>query len=187
MFTYCNNNPINLVDTDGQFGVGFLCAIGAIAGGLINYAGQVMSNYRDGKSGTEAWTDVNVGEVASAAFSGALAAIPGSGALVDIADTVGSVVIEHGVNALVAGKPFELKKVGKEIVSDFIVNTVVGDIIPKKSVPRYIRDIKEEAVEAGIKGTKKLTKFLNFKQATNIVINSFNADTSARIKDMVFG
>ena len=88
MFAYCNNNPVHLKDENGSFGLFTLCAIGAIAGGLVNYAGQVISNYAAGKSGDDAWTDVNVGEIASSAFSGALSAIPGGGPMIAVADAV---------------------------------------------------------------------------------------------------
>lgn len=51
------------------------------------------------------------------------------------------------------------------IVSDFASNS-----ISVKS-PRYIRDIKDNAKKLGIKGTKKLNKFLNQEQNKAFLIN----------------
>ena len=82
MFIYCNNNPVMHNDPTGEFGVATLCVIGGLAGGLINYASEVITNYREGCRGADAWVNnVNWGGVAASAFSGALSAIPGAGPL----------------------------------------------------------------------------------------------------------
>ena len=181
MFAYCLNNPISMVDDDGYFGIWTLCGIGALVGGFINYAGQVIENYNDGKTGAEAWTDVNIGEIAGAAFSGAISAIPGSSAWGDVVDAIGSNVIEHGVNSLVYGDTFDCKALGQDIVTDYVTSAFLGDLLPTNGVPKYIRDIKEEAHNFGVKGTRKLQKYLNLTQVSTIVINGFNSDTSDRI------
>ena len=187
MFVYCHNNPLNEVDVSGNFGLFALGTIGAIAGGVINYAGQVLSNYKQGKSGTDAWTNVNWGSVASSAFSGAISAIPGAGALGEAVDVVGSNLIEHGVNALVSGESMNLEDIKNDILSDALTSVFLPDIIPSKKVPRFIRDIKDDARALGIKGTRKLERYLGFSQITTIVTNAFNADTSSRILDYARG
>ena len=63
-----------MVDVGGNLGIFALIAIGGLLGGLIDYAGQVISNYRNGMSGSEAFTSVNIGSIAASAFSGALSA-----------------------------------------------------------------------------------------------------------------
>ena len=78
MFAYCNNSPTSLKDPNGHFGILTLIGIGAFVGGLIDYAGQVITNYASGMSGIDAWTEVNIGEIAGSAFSGAISVIPGS-------------------------------------------------------------------------------------------------------------
>lgn len=181
MFAYCVNNPISMVDEDGHFGIWTLCAIGALVGGLINYAGQVIENYTDGKTGTEAWTDVNVGEIAGAAFSGAVSAIPGSSAWGDVVDAIGSNVIEYGVNSLVYGDTFDCRALGQDIITDYAESAFLGDLLPTKDVPKFIRDIKEEAHSLGVKGTRQLTKYLNLAQVSTIVVNAFNSDTNDRL------
>ena len=181
MFAYCLNNPISMIDEDGRFGLFTLCTIGAVVGGLINYAGQVIENYSNGKTGVEAWADVNVGEIAGAAFSGAVSAVPGSGVLGDVIDAVGSNVIEHSVNSLVYGTEFNCSALMTDIVTDYVETAFVPDLLPKGDVPRYIRDIKDEARELGVKGTRKLQSFLNISQVSTIIINGFYDDTEDRI------
>ena len=162
-----------------------MCGIGALVGALVNYAEQVITNYANGETGAKAWTDVNVGEIASSAFSGAIAAIPGSGAWGDVADAVGGNLIEYGVNALVSGKSENFAEVGKDIAKDLLSSAFMPDLLPSKDVPKFIRDIKSEAREAGIKGTKKLQKYLDFIQVTTIITNTFNSSTSSNILEQL--
>ena len=183
MFAYCLNNPVAMKDEKGNLGVLALCGIGALIGGLVNYAGQVIANYNNGKSGAEAWTDVDVGNIAAAAFSGAVSAIPGIGIYGDVIDAVGSNVISHGVNALVSGDAIEMSELGYDIASDLVSSIFIPDVVPSMELPKYIRDIKKEAREAGIKGTRKLQAYLDFKQVGIILINTFNSDTSDRLED----
>ena len=181
MFAYCLNNPVSMQDDDGHFGILTLCAAGAFIGGLINYAGQVYENYTNGKTGADAWTDVNVGEIAGATFSGAVSAIPGSAAWKDVVDAAGSNIIESGVNALVYGEEFDCVKVGRNIVSDYAASTILPDLLPMSDMPYFIRDIKDEARSAGVKGTRRLQAYLNMTQISTLVVNGFNGDTSDRL------
>ena len=168
-------------DPSGELGIAALCGIGALAGGLINYASQVIQNHRSGKTGSDVWLDVSWGEVAGAAFEGAVSAIPGGGAIAEIVGTVGSNVIEHGVDALVTGSQFDVKEIGVEIVTDIVTDAIIPDILPDVEVPKYIRDIKQDAVDAGLKGTRRLQAYLNFRQVTSIIINGFNSSTTQMI------
>jgi hypothetical protein len=56
-----------ITDPDG------LCpwCIGAVVGAVADYAIQVTTNYIEGKTGTEAWTDVSVSSIAVSAGTGA--------------------------------------------------------------------------------------------------------------------
>ena len=132
-------------------------------------------------SGIDAWTEVNIGEIAGSAFSGAISVIPGSAIWGDAVDAVGSNIIEHGVNAIVYGDEFDIVTIGKEIVSDYVTDTILPEFLPTGDVPRFIRDIKDEARELGVKGTKNLQQYLNISQISTIVVNGFNADTNSRL------
>lgn len=132
-------------------------------------------------TGAEAWTEVNVGEIAGAAFSGAVSAIPGSGGWADAVDAIGSNVIEHGVNSLVYGDEFDCMALGEDIITDYAASAFLPELLPTSNVPQYIRDIKDEARAWGVKGTRKLQAYLDLTQVSTIVINGFNNDASDRI------
>ena len=181
MFAYCNNNPILLKDEDGEFGILALCAIGGLISGGLKYAGEVVSNYRSGKSGAEAWTDVDWGGVASATFSGAVSAIPGGGALATAVDIVGSAAIEQGVNCLVKHETWDWGNFGGMVLENAGSALLSSKFNACDEIPRYIRDIKSEARNVGIKGTKKLTKYLAKKQIGTVVKNSFSGSAVSYI------
>ena len=181
LYSYCNNNPIAKKDVSGNFGVFALGFIGAIAGGLVNYAGQVINNYQNGMSGAEAWSDVNWGKVASSAISGAVAAIPGSGAVGAAVEIVGGNLVEHAYDALAGKKEFSIKDLGKDIIEDSIKEAFIPDIIPTRSMPKFIRDIKQSARAAGVKGKHKLQQYLNITQIETIAVNSFLNDIKDRL------
>ena len=178
MFSYCNNNPVLMYDPTGELGIVTLMIIGAVVGAGIEYASQVIKNHKAGLTGAEAWTPSNYGALAASAFSGALSAIPGAGSfLATAADIVGSAVIEQGVNSLCYGTKWSWSKLGEDVIGN-----IGGAFISKRfklaeDVPQYLRHIKSEAREIGIKGTRKLTKYLNAKQVLVIVKNSFNTAT----------
>ncbi len=184
MFAYCGNSPLNFADPTGEFGLSALCTIGAFAGGLINYAGEVIGNHRKGLKGVDAWlVEVNWGGVAASAFSGALSVIPGAGFGVGLCDVVGGAVIEHGINYMM-GKYEGTNK----LIAGMIVNAATSfiplDKIPGVGeLPRFIRNIKDEARAMGIKGTKKLETYLGFRQTLNILTTSFHSDTLGHLAD----
>ena len=183
-FAYCLNDPVSMRDKDGRLGLFALCAIGALVGGIIDYAGQVISNYADGKTGKEAWVDeVDWGSVAGSAFSGAVSAVPGGAVWGEVIDAVGSNVIAAGVNYIVEGEEINVRKLGEDIVTDFVESAIAPDFLPTNDVPKYIRDIKREAREQGVKGTKNLLKYLDRKQVTTIVDNAINSTISEQLCD----
>lgn len=67
-YAYCGANPLLRADPEGEFWF----IVGAIIGGGLDYAAQVTSNYASGKTGSAAWTDVNVTSIAISAGAGAI-------------------------------------------------------------------------------------------------------------------
>ena len=66
-FAYADGNPISKNDPYGLFGI-----IGAVIGGGLDYGFQVAANFAQGKSASEAFTDVNLTSIAISAGTGAL-------------------------------------------------------------------------------------------------------------------
>ena len=184
-FIYCENNPASKKDDNGEFGVVALCVIGGFVSGAIEYASQVIKNYRDGESGIDAWTkNLDYGEIAASAFSGAISAIPGGGFVATAADIVGSAAIKQGVNCIVKKQDWSWEEFGGDVLSNAESAYISSKFKMADDVPQYIRHIKDEARDMGIKGTKKLTKYLNFKQVSVIVINGFTNDTIGELVEL---
>lgn len=62
-YNYCNDNPVILNDPDGEF------PVWAVVGSAIDYGLQVYDNYSQGKTGVDAWTDINVVSVVGSAVN----------------------------------------------------------------------------------------------------------------------
>ena len=175
MFAYCNNNPISRDDEDGELGLSVL--LGGVVGAAMDYGLQVFDNFCNGKTGLEAFSDVNWGSVAGSAFSGALSAIPGLGTVAAAAwNAVGSAVIEEGVNSIIGKCNGTYSWSWSNLAENTLFNAaseIISLRAPTQRMPQYIRDIKAEAVEKGIKGTRKLTRYLIRKQYVTAAKNAF--------------
>ena len=67
-YQYAYNSPTQYNDPYGDCP---WCVWGAVIGGVLEYGGQVVSNYAQGKTGVDAWTDVDGGKIAVATLTGA--------------------------------------------------------------------------------------------------------------------
>ena len=185
LFAYCMNNPIMRQDPTGKLGIISLMLIGAAVNLTIEYAGQVIKNYRAGNECI--WIPNNPGAIVASAFSGALSAIPGGGFVATAVDVVGSAVIECGINSIGSENNWEWSTFG-----DTLANNIAGAVVSKAlkvetEIPQYIRHIKDEAREAGIKGTRKLNQYLQTKQLFSIVKNGFYSDTISELIEFARG
>ena len=183
MYVYCLNEPPSMVDKDGHIGLFALCAIGAGLNALFTYASDVIDNYRNGYRGVDAWwNEVNKGEVVAAAVSGAISAIPGTPILGDLGDAVLSNTIEEVVN-WAFGEEFVLLDIVEETIEDWVTSSIMSDFFPTRKVPEFIRDIKREAREQGIKGTNALLQYLGGAQVRTVIDNTLTSQYSDAIKD----
>ena len=94
-YMYVANDPINMTDPTGEFGV-FGAAVGAAIGGAVSYGAQVYKDVKGGASLREAATSTAALKAgATGALTGALV---GSGAGL-VTSTVGAALIGGGVEA----------------------------------------------------------------------------------------
>lgn len=111
MFAYCENNPVNGKDPNGEVVLAAM-AVGAVNGILSQFFVDVITNL---VTGQPLDTLSSVGDYAAAAFSGAIAAIPGGGAVATVVNIVGSDVVQEGVNAVSEGRSMSWENIGSEL------------------------------------------------------------------------
>ena len=178
MFAYCGNNPVLLYDPNGELGLIGLCLLAAFTYATVDYGTQVYDNYDAGKTGKDAWVNsINWGSVVASGVSGAAHAIPGASGAATAVDILACPVIEEGVNSIIENRKFNTLRVASNVVSE-AVNSLVSSVtidkfIPSLEVPKYIRDIKDEARTLfGVKGTNRLNRYLDGKQLFTVFYNS---------------
>ena len=183
MYVYCLNEPTSMVDEDGHLGLFVLCVIGAGLSALFTYAGDVIDNYRNGYRGVDAWwNEVNKGEVVAAAVSGAISAVPGPPILGDFGDALLSNMIEEVVN-VAFGDEFVVLDIVDGTIEDWATSSIMSKYFQTNEVPLFIRDIKREAREQGIKGTNALLRYLDGAQLRTVINNTLTSQYSDLIKD----
>lgn len=126
-YGYGYNNPVSFDDPDGRCPS---CIIGGIIGAAVDYGTQVASNYIQGKTGVEAWTDdINLSSIALSAAEGALT--QGGSALRKIA-VKGTVMAVNNIVEVKTSKDGIVGKVetnGKNIVKNIAVDAVAGKVL----------------------------------------------------------
>ena len=178
MFAYCGNNPVLLYDPNGELGLIGLCLLAAFTYATVDYGTQVYDNYDAGKTGKDAWVNsINWGSVVASGVSGAAHAIPGASGAATAVDILACPVIEEGVNSIIENRKFNTLRVASNVVSkavnSLVLSVTIDKFIPSLEVPKYIRDIKDEAHTLfGVKGTNRLNRYLDGKQLFTVFYNS---------------
>lgn len=176
MFAYCRNNPINISDPNGEFGLLALCLIGGLVSAAVDYGSQVYDNHENGKTGSEMWTDVNWGQVVSSGVSGAVSAVPGIGSAADAVDIFFCPFVEETVNCIVEGDSFNVGEVAEDmtgnILKKYAMSKTVDKVWKQLKIPEKIGDIKENARMCNIKEKDELEKCLNCSQLFAIGFNT---------------
>ena len=174
MFAYCKNNPIIFSDQSGKAAV--LATLGMMfIGGLIGVASQficgAIENKAKGATGSAVFQETgSLGDYVAAFVSGAVAAIPGGGALATFVCNVGAPAIQQGTDYLASRMNtdpnddyyWQTGKFVMDVASNFIFDAAFSKC--NMEMPQFIRDIKADAHAAGYKGTKQLSSYLKKQQ-----------------------
>ncbi len=176
-FAFSANNPVNQIDPDGRF------PVWAFIGGALDYGFQVYDNYKEGKSGYDAWIgDVNFVSVG-------LSAINPTGKF-KVLKTVVVEVVKAATEDTTVNDGVKIETDVQEIATDAAINTVVST-----AAGRVANAGSAEAVQNANKGvatankqvrtaTRRAERSPNSTRATQDVRNAQSNAQAARNKQV---
>lgn len=156
-YAYCINDPINNTDINGNIATFLMKKIGSVLLGLV--LGVVSQFLVDVivSAIRRRWALSSASTYVSAAAQGALDALWGGGIVKEVCKALLSNLLKQLVDMIKNGSNFNFLSL-VESIFDGLFNYVLDKAI---KTPQFIRDIKKEARKKGLKGTRKLVKFLN--------------------------
>lgn len=171
MFAYCNNNPVNLVDHNGDFGILAYMAIGAFVGFASQYISDVVNNVKDGKTGGDIFKiSGSLGDYISSVITGAITSIPGAGPVVSVVCDFAAPAIQQGIDCTFdKDTEWDWEKYAVDVSFNLVFDAVAS--AESMDLPQNIRDIKTEARASRIKGTNRLQPYLKRAQSEVFLSN----------------
>jgi len=120
-YSYCTNNPIKYVDENGEW---IANVVGAVLGGAVEYAGQVVANRISGKSWSESFTEIDIVDIGIAATEGAITAGTSiiKKAATKTAIGIASDIIKNAVDVEVTGEGLDAKM---NSFDDFVLGSTI--------------------------------------------------------------
>ncbi|PIX10182.1 MAG: hypothetical protein COZ75_02910 [Flavobacteriaceae bacterium CG_4_8_14_3_um_filter_34_10] len=199
-YGYGYNNPVSFDDPDGRCPS---CIWGAVIGAAVDYGLQVAVNYAEGKSGSDAWTDVSLTSIAVSAGAGALSGGISSLKQVKNASTIAKIGVGMATDTGVSVASQGIKN-GKVTLKDTAIDvaagrlaTGVGNAVEKKvlnsstgkkmaaaiNAEKNIARGKSNTIpknKADVKGAvKKLEAYAGKRSAVSATVSSGAASTAA--------
>ena len=180
LFAYCNNDPVNNSDQNGNISDKLLKGIlGGVLGGVIQYLADLINvKYFKGS-----WSKVSTYVLSVA--SGVWDAVTNCGYFKSLLIAVGKNVISQIISKIKYKSDFSMLSVFLTVI-DFSITYAINTKLKIKS-PSKIKDIKKKARELGIKGTRKLTAYLNKRilkiSLANITLSNIKSLIKSTIKN----
>ncbi len=184
-FSYCLNDPFNNEDICGNIATFILKKIGSVLWGIfLGIASQFLSDVLLSALKRK-WTFSGKGDYIISAACGAWDGLWGGGIIKEICKSLLVNILSQIVNMVKNKSKFDFLSLIMSVV-DALFSYILDKII---KTPQYIRDIKKKAREKGIKGLKKLTKYLNRRIAlisiTKFTINAIYSAVTSFVQDAI--
>lgn len=157
-----HGNPIVYKDPKGDFGfIG--AAIGAVAGAVIEYGSQSVSNLIQGKSIKDAfWNEIDFADVGVSAAEGALAGTTGGASLIVTRVTAGAVraLVDYSQKEglkYIGGSGRKEKKLDAVLLDagSEVVGGLIGAGFDKAGLKEFVRKPPRSLFKGGVKQARK--------------------------------
>ncbi len=187
-YNYCIGNPVKLVDKDGELPVILVPIVKGLAGGILDFGVQMSLNMAQGKSLSEAFSNVDWTSVGASAISSTVGVVGSSTAMkvaaqatIVASDAMMDYSIEDGFkhSALLGGD----KSIGKT-VTDAAASTLPG-LGGDRLIKGFDKAISEDLSSKGAATLTKETK--NAMKSAQEVVNSKQFKAGAEIVESVVG
>ena len=136
LFSYCNNNPVMMIDDKGNFGIFALIAI-TLTSSIIGGVSQIISNSISGKKGNDLWQGVAGTTIGAGLNALLLCTTMGAG-------TIASSIISGGISAImqtnvdmlentIRGENVSAGKYWTNVLKSSVIN-IVGNVAGSKII-----------------------------------------------------
>ena len=171
VFSYCENDPVNRVDTEGDFWL--LGIIGAAVGAIVGGVSKVVANACTGRPLNEGIG----GAIAGGAVSGAIVATTGNTALASYAGSAASSATEEIISYTTGEKELNWDNVKQSAVTvarDTAIDGTIG-IVTDRAIPKLkTRPPAKTRVEFAKNTIYDSPRELYVNTSTNIMTNGIN-------------
>ena len=171
VFSYCENDPVNRVDTEGDFWL--LGVIGAAVGAIVGGVSKVVANACTGRPLSEGIG----GAIAGGAVSGAIVATTGNTALASYAGTAAGSATEEIISYTWGEKELNwdnIKQSAVTVARDTAIDGTIG-IVTDRAIPKLKTLPEPKTTKEFIKNTVyDSPRDFHVSTNSNIVTNGIN-------------
>ena len=168
VFSYCENDPVNRVDTEGDFWL--FGVIGAVAGAIIGGVSKVVANVCTGNH----WLEGFAGAMVGGAVSGAIVATTGNTALASYAGTAAGSATEEIISYTRGEKELNwdnVKQSAVTVAKDTAIDGTIG-IVTDRAIPKLKTLPEPKTTKEFIKNTVyDSPREFYVNTSTNVVTN----------------